>query len=201
MRKSSLFLIVLNLLSPIALAGEGDADAREQCRALVSGTYLGFMNDLDVLKSHLSASQESGFSLRARKGVAQKELEGLEKTSEAKKIPAADLDENILGVKASIEMTTQAIEDTAVRVAEIKDQIAAKEKSFKSFQEKLKPVFQVVNAKIVSQGAYPIKLEYKHPCNDFQKLCPLPKAMSDALIQVAGDLSDGTACTRYGSMR
>ena len=60
------------------MAGEGSADAREQCRAFVSGTYLGYMNDLDLLKSHLSASSESSFSLKARRGVSVKELKALE---------------------------------------------------------------------------------------------------------------------------
>lgn len=192
--------LLLALSSP-AIAGEAGADAREQCRALVSGAYLGFMNDLDLLKNHLVASSETTFSLKARKKLSLNELKALEAKNEALKTPAADLDEELLGLRHSIETTTDSIQDADARVVTIKDQIAVKEREFKKFHELLKPVFEVKNAKIVSQGAYPIKLEYRHRCTQYLQLCPLPKGQAEALLKVAKTLPAPEACERYANIR
>ena len=52
---------------PRSKAGEGSADVREQCRAAISGTYLNFMNDLDLLKISLSLVKRSGFCFEGSK--------------------------------------------------------------------------------------------------------------------------------------
>ena len=83
----------------------------------------------------------------------------------------------------------------------IKEQIAAKEKAFKAFHELLRPVFLVTTAQVVHQGAYPLKLEYRHPCDSYKVLCPLPKAQADALLKLARSLDDPTACERYARIR
>ena len=125
------FLLLLCLGPEAASAGEGDADTREQCRAAVSGAYLSFMNDLDLLKGNLQASSETTFSLKARKIGAVKQLKALEERNEAAKIPAAELDEELLGMRDTIDHTTDAMMESDARMAKIKDQIAAKEKAFK----------------------------------------------------------------------
>lgn len=193
-------LLLLCLVSRSASAGEGDADTREQCRAAVSGAYLGFMNDLDLLKGNLQASNETTFALRARKIGAVKELKTLEDRNEAAKTPAAELDEELVGMRDTIEHTTDAILESDARMATIKDQIAVKEKAFKEFHKDMKAVFEVAHAKIVNQGAYPIKLQYRHACEKFLQLCPLPKDQADALIKLSRSLQDATPCERYAQM-
>ncbi len=200
MKWSCLSFVILTI-PRLAFAGEGNADAREQCRSLVSGTYLGFMNDLDLLKSHLNATSETSYSLKAKKNLSLKELKALEAKNEALKIPAAELDENLIGIRASIDSTTSSLEESDARIVSIKDQIVAKEKGFKAFHELLRPVFSVSVAKVIHQGAYPIKLEYRHPCNVYQTLCPLPKEQASALLRLAKSLEDPTACERYAQMR
>lgn len=184
-----------------AFAGEGNADLREQCRTTVSGTYLNYMNDLDVLKNHLQASSEQSFALKARKKLSVEELKALEAKNERLKTPAADLDEELLGLRDRIETTDGSIMESSARVVEIKDQIASKEKEFKKFHEMLKPVFSITIAKVVYQGAYPIRLEYKHACSKYQQLCPLPKSHSEALSTLAKSLEDPTSCARYAQIR
>ncbi len=194
-------LLGFSLFANSAFGGEGNADAREQCRALVSGTYLSYMNDLDMLKSHLTASNETSYSLRAKKNVSQRELKALEAKNEALKVPAAELDEDLIGIRASLEATTSSLEESDVRIATIKEQIVKKEKDFKLYHEQLKSVFSISIAKVIHQGAYPIKLEYRHPCNAYLSLCPLPKEQAEALLKLAKGLEDPTACERYAQMR
>lgn len=196
--KCILTLILLG--SGLAKASEGDADTREQCRAAVSGAYLGYMNDLDLLKSHLKASSESAFSLKARKQLVIKEAQALERRNETAKIPAAELDEELVGLRDSIEHTADAIMEADSRMVSIKDQIAIKETAFKKFHESLKPVFVVAHAKIVNQGAYPIKLQYRQDCAKFLQLCPLPQDQADALLTLSKTLEDGLACGRYAQI-
>lgn len=198
--KRFLFLSFLGF-APFAYAGEGNSDLREQCRVLVSGTYLGFMNDLDVLKNHLQASSESTFALKARKKLSVNELKALEAKNEALKTPAAQLDEELVGLRDRIESTHDAITETDARVVSLKDQIAAKEKEFRAFHELLKPVFSITTAKVVNRGGYPIRLEYKHACTQYLQLCPLPKAQAEALIKLSKSLDDSTSCERYAGMR
>lgn len=186
---------------PTLFAGEGQADAREQCRTLVSGHYLSYLNDLDVLKNNLTSTSESVFGMKAKRKLAAKQLSLLQSKHEAQKTPAAELDEDLLGLRYQMDSTDEEIRDGEARLATIKDQIADKEKSFKAFKEALKPVFEAVNAKIVNQGAYPITLQYRHPCSKYQQLCPLPLPQSKALLLLSKPLEEAMACDHYANMR
>ncbi len=198
----SRFFVLISLVfsSSSLTAGEGSADVREQCRAAVSGTYLNFMNDLDLLKITLASSSEAGFALKARKKLSVKELQGLESKNEALKVPASDLDEELVGLRNAIDSTTDSIQDTEVRIVTVKDQIAVKEKAFKEFQDKIRTVFEVQKASGVSQGAYPIRLQYRHGCSEYKLLCPLPKAQAESLFSLSRVLEDSIACQRYAQI-
>ena len=61
--------------------------------------------------------------------MSVKELQGLEAKNEALKVPASDLDEELVGLRNAIDSTTDSIQDTEVRIVTVKDQIAAERKS------------------------------------------------------------------------
>lgn len=197
----TLWALISLSVAPSLTASEGATDAREQCRILVSGSYLGYLNDLDILKSNLASTSESLFGMKAKRKLAAKRLSALEAQSEAQKTPAAELDEDLLGLRYKIETADDEIRDGEARIVIIKDQIAAKETSFKAFKEGMKPVFEVINAKIVNQGAYPLMLQYRQLCNTFQQLCPLPASQSAALIRFSKQLEGAVPCIHYANMR
>ena len=200
--RSLRLLIGLSLsFSPTLRAGEGQADAREQCRILVSGHYLSYLNDLDVLKNNLTSTSETVFGMKAKRKLAAKQLSALQKQHEAQNTPAAELDEDLLGLRYQMETTDDEIRDGEARIVTVKDQIAAKEKGFKVYKEAMKPVFEAINAKIVNQGAYPIRLEYRHPCSKYQQLCALPPPQSKALFILSKQLDEAIACEHYANMR
>jgi len=195
-------LISLLMFSGLRLeASEGAVDSREQCRIHVSGTYLSFLNDLDVLKNNLTSTSETVYGMKARQKLATQKLKALLAQSEAAKTPAAELDETILGIRYELDANEEEMRDAEVRVVSLKEQIAAKEKAFAAFKEGMKTVFEAVNAKIVSQGAYPLKLQYRHPCSKYQQLCALPVEQGPDLIRLSKQLEDPVPCEHYAKMR
>lgn len=200
--KFFLLTFLLALVSSFtAFAAEGETDSREQCRILVSGTFLSFMNDLDVLKNNLSSTTTSVYETKAKRILAVKQLKAVEEKLEAQKTPAAELDEEVIGLRYQLDTTDDEIRDAEARIITLKDQIAGQEKDFKIFKEAMKTVFEAVSAKIVNQGAYPLKIQYRHLCSKYQQLCPLPEIQSTALIKLSKLLDEGIACERYANMR
>jgi septal ring factor EnvC (AmiA/AmiB activator) len=194
--------LFLSFVSSVSIyAAEGETDAREQCRILVSGTFLSFMNDLDVLKNSLSSTTSSVYETKAKRVLAVKQLKAVEDKLESEKTPAAELDEEVIGLRYQLDTTDEEIRDAEARIVVLKDQIAGKEKAFKNFKEAMKTVFEAVSAKIVNQGAYPLKIQYRHLCSKYQQLCPLPSAQSASLSKLSKLLDDGLACERYANMR
>ncbi|MBC7658316.1 MAG: hypothetical protein H7249_01260 [Chitinophagaceae bacterium] len=194
-------LIFLLFMQAKGFADEGQVDARELCRAQMSGNYLGFMNDLDLLKGTLNATSAANFAMKAKRKLTAHELKTLEAHNEAQKIPAAELDEKVLGLRHTLDTADDEIRDTDAQIVTIKDHIAAKEKAFKAFREQIKVVFETVTAKVVNTGAYPVQLQYRHPCSRFQALCPLPDAQAKALLNLSAQLEDKTACSHYAQIR
>ena len=182
-------------------AGEGQADAREQCRSQISGNYLGFMNELDMLKATLISTGESNFAMKTRRKVAAKELAAVDAHNEDLKTPAAELDEKVLGLQNDLEMVAGEITDAEARIIEVKAQIATQEKAFRAFKEGIRPVFEVITAKVINTGAYPLLVQYRHPCSRFQQLCPLPAAQSAVLLKLSKQLEDPIPCEHYANMR
>ena len=187
MKILNLMALLVGLTVTPADAGEMDREtnAREQCRIQISGLYLGFLNDFDVLKGNLTTTSASAFAMKAQRKLIEKEFKALD----------------MVGLRYQLDTYDKDIIDIEARIAQLKDQIAVKEGEFKATKERLRPVFDVVNAKIVNQGAYPLLLQYKQSCSQFQQLCPLPPAQSAALVQIARSLEDPLACTHYANMR
>jgi hypothetical protein len=200
MLRGLLLFISVFLLSPCLNAGEGEADVRELCRTQVSGAYLGFMNDLDLAKSTLSSSVASSHALKTRSAAAIKELQRLEQKNEALRVPAADLDEELVGLRHTIDSLNDSLRDSAAWIATTQDQIRLKEREFQVFQASVRPIFEIAKAMGASQGAYPVRLQYRHGCSEFQRLCPLPKAQAESLLRLAQTLEDRSSCERYAQI-
>ena len=205
MKQSTLLKIILSLsslgYSHQLHAGEGNADAREQCRAEVSGRYLSFMNDLDLFKGNLNATTEANYAMKTRRKISARALALADAHNEAQKTPAADLDEKALGLRYELDHADDEIRNADVRIVTIKDQIAVTEQEFQVFKESIRIVFEIKTAKVVQTGGYPLTLQYRHPCSRFQALCTLPKQQSVGLLKLSSRLEDKTACVHYANMR
>ncbi len=192
--------ICLLLKGNLLPANEGEVDSREQCRSIVSGTYLRFLNDLDVLKDNLTSTGQTVFAMRAKRKLSEQKLRALERKAEALQTPAAELDEGILGTRYELATTDDEIREADARMASLKDQIAVKEQAFAHFKSAMDFVFEPVNARIVSQGAYPLRLQFRHPCSKYKQLCALPDDHAAALTRLAKELDDAIPCEHYANL-
>src|SRR5690606_39024417 len=91
----------------------------------------------------------------------------------------------------------QSYEDLRGKAAIDQERYAGEEASIRRAME---PVFKLTKLpRTEADAGYPFRVDYRHECTKYRRLCPLPYAMAQALktIDILGNTPE--SCVRYAS--
>lgn len=191
--------ICLSLALPALAASDFEkVNLREQCRRLVSATYLRAFDDLRIAKDYLLTLEEKSRALDKDMVETQKkiDLQNKELAKNEYNSKSAMIVKNML-IRQSLSKTEKSKIENEISSA--KTRIADLESREQELRSNIEAVFHV---KVLSDKwtkGYPIDIKYKSSCPKYRDVCKLPRNQARKLLTIKVDGETPLSCKRYST--
>lgn len=183
----------------VARPSATSVNLREQCRQAVAGPYLSAYDRHQKAKQQLLNVVAQRTETKTKLDRLEAEYEQLREIESKKRF-----DIGLAAQKNQLIQTLGTYRSQLKAYADLETAANDDQKRFAAEQESIRKamgsIFQITNlpAKDAAAG-YPFRVDYKHTCNQYRRLCPLPVAMARELqtIKILG--TTPVPCQRYAN--
>jgi hypothetical protein len=198
-KRIGLSLIMVLISGPAVAAKKNNdlkKDFRELCRSALSGAYMDYRNDMDLLRSNIQLTDNLLKRLKAEIGLKSKEHDEILKLLEQKPYDAK-LEDKKVGVKSRLNVLKSSHEEKEAEHAKYTAELKRLETEQSDFSKNLEKVFSVKYVHIDGERGRALGLDYLRPCRKFQAVCPLSAEDRDNLLKVLPKERLPDACIKY----
>lgn len=189
--------VLLVVTSGPLFANEMGHDVRELCRIEVSGRFLQLRSDIEMLDGSLGKNKAMHKELSATLKQRSKDME---KYSGVGPGESSELDEKMIAWRFELDTLTSQVKDYAAHITAMEKEREENKQTLAAFEKGLQGLFEYAKVRDLPEGSYPIKLQYRHGCHEYQILCPLPKDQAERLRKLSALLKDPVSCQRYANL-
>ena len=195
-----MFWLIL-LFAQLVLCGlaSGAQSVRTVCKQDSAGILLAQQNQLIVAEESAVAARRRLAGLDAAIATSQKQL--TTKTQQAK---LADFDRaleaDLLGLGYQLKNLQAQRQETEAAIRQADSLAKTTRQLLQADTRQLSTVFKVTRAQLPSSQYQTFVLNYRHPCPEFRRTCPLPKAHRQSLQGLKLSVEIPLSCQRYAKI-